>query len=290
MPPPADSPPRPPPTPSPPPAEPAQGAATISRAPVRYTQPVPSADNDDEEYSPPPTLGLGASAAATSDPSSAPSDEPRSLRPGQAGFAQRFMSKYGWKKGTGLGADESGIVNPLRVQVEKRRKKPDAEGGGWADPANKAKILGGERRDGGTASRFGPASDVVVLRNMLEGMPDLRHEVESGLGQEIGEECGEKVSTRVSSRTMRVLTTSHRSMAASSGSTSTSTTVRSLFGSRTPCQRSGWVGCPLFILPSEDISLASSRMLTTLAGRQRARWAHFQRQFGGIGVLRHGQV
>ncbi|CRK39908.1 hypothetical protein BN1708_020663, partial [Verticillium longisporum] len=57
------------------------------------------------------------------------------------------MSKYGWTKGSGLGADESGIINPLRVQVEKRKKKSDAEGGGWRDPANKAKIIGGQRRD-----------------------------------------------------------------------------------------------------------------------------------------------
>lgn len=122
-----------------------------------------------------------------------PSDEPRSLRPGQAGFAKRLMAKYGWTRGTGLGADESGILDPLRVQVEKRRRKADADGGGWADPANKARIIGGSRKDDG-ASRFGPMSEVVVLRNMLEGMPDLRHEVEEGLGQEIGEECGEKVS------------------------------------------------------------------------------------------------
>ncbi|KAH6697004.1 G-patch domain-containing protein [Plectosphaerella plurivora] len=177
------SPPPPPrsPTPPPPPpaGEPATSAATISRAPVRYTQPQQqAADNND----PPP-------ADAPSEDTS--SDEPRSLRPGQAGFAQRLMSKYGWTRGSGLGVDESGILDPLRVQVEKRRRKADADGGGWADPANKARIIGGTRKDG-EASRFGAMSDVVVLRNMLEGMPDLAHEVESGLGQEIGEECGEK--------------------------------------------------------------------------------------------------
>ena len=104
------------------------------------------------------------------------------------------MSKYGWTKGSGLGADESGIVKPLRVQVEKRKKKSDADGGGWAEPAARSKILGGNRKPGQQDDDgFGPMSEVIVLRNMLEGMEDLRGEVASGLGQEIGEECGDKV-------------------------------------------------------------------------------------------------
>lgn len=114
------------------------------------------------------------------------------MRPGQAGFASRLMSKYGWTQGTGLGADESGIVNPLRVQVEKRRKKADADGGGWAEPGGKGKIIGGKRKE--DSGRFGTMSEVIVLRNMLENMPDLQGEIADGLGQEIGEECGEKVS------------------------------------------------------------------------------------------------
>lgn len=103
------------------------------------------------------------------------------------------MSKYGWESGRGLGADSSGIVNPLRVQVEKRRKKADADGGGWAEPANKGKIIGGGRRKDAAGHEEQGLSDVIVLLNMLDNMPDLAAEVENGLGQEIGEECGEKV-------------------------------------------------------------------------------------------------
>lgn len=103
------------------------------------------------------------------------------------------MSKYGWTKGAGLGADESGMVNPLRVKVDKRKRRADADGGGWAEPSGKAKIIGGAAGVG-DAGKFGRMSEVIVLRNMLEGMPDLQDEISNGLGQEIGEECGEKVT------------------------------------------------------------------------------------------------
>ncbi|RSL44467.1 hypothetical protein CEP54_014677 [Fusarium duplospermum] len=166
---------------------PTSDSATISRAPVRYTQPeAPKDEDEDDAYSPPPALGGGS----TTDDLER-DDLPRSSRPGQAGFAHRLMSKYGWTKGTGLGADESGIINPLRVQVEKRRKKADADGGGWAEPGGKGKIIGGKRKVEDTG-KFGIMSDVIVLHNMLENMPNLEEEIDGGLGQEIGEECGEK--------------------------------------------------------------------------------------------------
>lgn len=150
--------------------------------------------------------GLGAASNATDQAmpdADAAGDTSRSSRPGQKGFAHRLMSKYGWTAGSGLGAESSGIINPLQVKVEKRRKRPDAEGGGYADPANRAKIIGGKApapRDPGLAegdsagggSKFGVMSEVIVLQNMLEGMPNLQEEMESGLGQEIGEECGDK--------------------------------------------------------------------------------------------------
>jgi splicing factor 45 len=108
------------------------------------------------------------------------------------------MSKYGWSKGSGLGADGSGIVNPLRVQVEKRKKKSDAEGGGFREPGGRGKIIGGKKNapKEAEAGKFGPMSEVIVLRGMVDGM-DLDAEVEGsgdgGLMQEIGDECDEKV-------------------------------------------------------------------------------------------------
>jgi splicing factor 45 len=124
---------------------------------------------------------------------------PRINRPGQKGFAARLMSKYGWSKGQGLGAEGSGILQPLRVQVEKRKKKSDAEGGGWATPGARGKVILPTKTGAGTSSstsesagKFGVMSNVIVLRNMLDGMENLQFEIENGLGQEIGEECGEK--------------------------------------------------------------------------------------------------
>ncbi|KAK5992383.1 Splicing factor 45 [Cladobotryum mycophilum] len=182
---PSQSPPPPPPPQSDVPPPPPSDSVTISRAPVRYVQPQEQPKNDDkiedEGYSPPPTLGVGEDDEDA---------QPRSNRPGQMGFAQRLMSKYGWEKGTALGGSESGILNPLRVQVEKRRKRADADGGGWAEPGGKGKIIGGQRKE--EAGKFGTMSDVIVLQNMLENMPDLQVEIADGLGQEIGEECGEK--------------------------------------------------------------------------------------------------
>lgn len=117
-------------------------------------------------------------------------DNRRTNRPGQAGFAERMMNKYGWTKGSGLGADGSGIINPLHVQVQKRKKKPDSEGGGFANPAT-GKIVGGKRNvpAGEEAGKFGAMSEVVKLSGMV-GENDI--EDEEGLIQEIGEECGEK--------------------------------------------------------------------------------------------------
>ncbi|KAG6359636.1 hypothetical protein INS49_013159 [Diaporthe citri] len=180
----------------PPPPSPPQDAATISRGPVRYeAPPQPSTqqqrDDDDDDMDvdnidlPPTGLGAANNNTTSDQPMSdaeAAGDTSRSSRPGQKGFAQRLMSKSRWK----------------------RRKRPDAEGGGYADPANRARIIGGKTAapakgsdsghaaEGDNASKFGAMSEVIVLQNMLENMPSLQEEVEDGLGQEIGEECGDK--------------------------------------------------------------------------------------------------
>ncbi|KAJ5040973.1 uncharacterized protein L3040_005532 [Drepanopeziza brunnea f. sp. 'multigermtubi'] len=167
-------------------------AGAISRAPVRYNLPpapaeIPSSDAE-----------LEKALAAEPDEDEDAEEAPRSLRPGQRGFAERLMSKYGWSKGKGLGAEESGIVNPLRVQIEKRKKKSDAEGGGFREPGGRGKIIGGKKNvpeKEEEVGKFGPMSEVIVLRGMVDGM-DLDEEVEGsgdgGLMQEIGDECAEK--------------------------------------------------------------------------------------------------
>ncbi|KAK8019463.1 hypothetical protein PG990_004601 [Apiospora arundinis] len=178
--------------PPPPPAEP--DASTISRAPVRYVQPDPTSAIPAASERDPEAMDVDepeATATPTDD------DAPRSNLPGQRGFAARLMSKYGWSKGQGLGADNSGIAQPLRVQVEKRRKRPDSEGGGWAEPGGRGRIIDASRNNkkaadsDSTVGKFGPISPVIVLRRMLDNIEDLQHEVEEGLGQEIGEECGD---------------------------------------------------------------------------------------------------
>lgn len=174
---------------------PAQPAQTISRAPVRYNLPPAPPELPESEAELEAVLQQEDAAEATQIGDNG-EDTPRSLRPGQKGFAERLMSKYGWTKGTGLGANNSGIINPLRVQIEKQKKKPDSEGGGFVGPGGRGKILGGKRKGGESDSefgKFGPMSEVVILKGMVSGM-DVEHELQEGnLMQEIGEECAEKV-------------------------------------------------------------------------------------------------
>ena len=164
---------------------------TISRAPVRYNLPLAPSElpKSEDEL---------ADALRAEEPEEEPASDsgPRSLRPGQKGFAERLMSKYGWTKGSGLGASGAGIVNPLRVQVEKQKKKPDSEGGGFVGPGGRGKIIGGKKQGGSeTTGKFGIMSEVVVLYGMVDGMDlnaELEGQADGGIMQEIGEECEEK--------------------------------------------------------------------------------------------------
>lgn len=168
-------------------------SATISRAPVRYTLPPPPEDIPASEAE---LEAVFAKEQPAENETESAEDAPRSLRPGQKGFAERLLSKYGWTKGSGLGATGSGIVKPLQVKVDKQKKRPDSEGGGFVTPAGRGTIIGGKKKGGEDTGKFGPMSEVIVLRGMLNGM-DLDNELESGDGgglmQEIGEECSEKV-------------------------------------------------------------------------------------------------
>lgn len=175
----------------PPPPEASAVPAQISRAPVRYNLPAAPDEISASEAELEEKLG------STEQEGDDRTDESRSKRPGQAGFAERLMSKYGGSKGQGLGAQGSGIINPLFAKVDKRKKKSDAEGGGFATPTATGKILGGNKSKAAQAEeegKFGAMSEVVRLEGMLNGL-DLDEELaqgEGGIMQEIGEECGEK--------------------------------------------------------------------------------------------------
>lgn len=177
--------------------------ATISRAPILNALPTadPNIHSSEAELeaslAAPPYPPANAEDGAAAD-AGTPADAPRSLRPGQKGFAERLLSKYGWSKGSGLGATGTGIATPLSVQLDKRKKKSDAAGGGFAGPAGKGRIVGGKLSKAAEAEqaekeeREGKMSEVVVLSGLCRGM-DLEEERSSGgLVQEIGEECGGK--------------------------------------------------------------------------------------------------
>jgi splicing factor 45 len=182
-------PPPPPPTdivppPPPPPSHPVPPpAGTISRAPVRYNLPAASPDIPATEAELEKALEDDEAAKGQEDQVMADQSAQRTNRPGQKGFAERLMAKYGWTKGSGLGASGSGITSALKVKVEKGKN------------AGIGKIVGGKRKAPAEEGKFGAMSEVVVLRGMVDGL-NLQHELgpDGTLIQEIGEECGDKVT------------------------------------------------------------------------------------------------
>ncbi len=174
-------------------SRPNAAAPDITRAPVRYNLPAPPSEIPESEAE--LYAALQQEAIEPEQEATETDDAPRSLRPGQKGFAERLMNKYGWSKGAGLGVDGTGITSALRVQVEKQKKKPDSEGGGFVGPGGRGKIIGGKRKDDQEGGKFGPMSEVIILRGMVDGMDLDREMAEGELMQEIGEECGDKVSS-----------------------------------------------------------------------------------------------
>ncbi|CAK7222686.1 hypothetical protein SCUCBS95973_004928 [Sporothrix curviconia] len=176
--------------PLPPPSPPRPDGLVISKPPIRFASAAEdhamndgSGEEGDDDNGYEPALLPGEPQKADGQEAY---DERRANRPGQAGFAARLMAKYGWTRGSGLGADSSGIINPLR---HKKTGK-----GGAGEPAF-GRIVGGERPGGRQQAedKSEHVSRVIVLRNMVTGLPDLADEVADGqLVQDIGEECGEQ--------------------------------------------------------------------------------------------------
>ncbi|KAK4971177.1 hypothetical protein LTR66_011485 [Elasticomyces elasticus] len=167
-------------------------AGMISRAPVRYERAVPASDTDDDDDR--PTLGLGAPSnlpgKADVTGSAQVENPPRPKGPGQKyGVGRLMMQKMGWEKGQSLGVDGGGILEPLRVVPEKRKR---AEGGGFAGPSGIGKILGGKRLN--TEKDEGKTSNVVLFSGLFDGMsPDKVEEdlYEGDLMQRIGDKMNE---------------------------------------------------------------------------------------------------
>ncbi|CAK7219149.1 hypothetical protein SBRCBS47491_003748 [Sporothrix bragantina] len=153
----------------------------VSKPPIRFA---PAGEDHEMDDSNGEDGDDGYEPALPETSDSQDADERRANRPGQAGFAARLMAKYGWTRGSGLGADNSGIINPLR---HKKTGK-----GGAGGPAF-GRIVGGDRAGGRQQAedKSEQVSRVIVLRNMVTGLPDLANEVADGqLVQDIGEECG----------------------------------------------------------------------------------------------------
>lgn len=70
---------------------------------------------------PPTSLGAANNNNTTNQPipnAGAAGDTSPSSRSGQKGFAQSLIFKYSWMSGSRLGAESSGIINPLQVKVK----------------------------------------------------------------------------------------------------------------------------------------------------------------------------
>jgi splicing factor 45 len=162
-----------------------RSSTVISAAPVRYDVPAP-----------PPPMEETPSAETQQDhdePMEDQEEAPRSTLPGQKNFAERMMKKMGWQKGQGLGAEGTGIKTALKVQVEKRKKKPDALGGGFVGPSGMGRIVGGKKKKDGD-DHEPSLSTVLICYHMVDGK-DLDYEMgpDGNLVEEIGLDCNREV-------------------------------------------------------------------------------------------------
>ncbi|KAI4847673.1 hypothetical protein E4T44_04383, partial [Aureobasidium sp. EXF-8845] len=157
---------------------PSQPSGTISREPVRYEAPVQAQNdtNNIQDMQPPHEF----------------EPETRTSAPGQKGFAQRYMEKMGWKKGEGLGKEATGITTILRHEATKRKRKGDAEGGGWAQPAAMGRIVGGKKTKSDIPIDEAKAFSLVArFEGMLKDVDVDRAIEEENLMQRIGEKLDE---------------------------------------------------------------------------------------------------
>lgn len=102
------------------------------------------------------------------------------------------MAKWGHKEGQGLGANATGIVEPLRVQkaksstkfVQGKQQAGPAGGIGVKEGTRVAKIISNNEDKGKEERmRYGEPSPIIVLLNMV-GLDDVEDEE---LRDEIGE-------------------------------------------------------------------------------------------------------
>ncbi|KAF8520162.1 hypothetical protein BU17DRAFT_46908 [Hysterangium stoloniferum] len=135
---------------------------------------------------------LSASAPKPSDTTAEAESPARTIvseKPDPHGFAARLMAKWGHKEGQGLGANASGIVEPLTVEKADTQGKPGGRPGpkGSGAGSSRGKIINAneDEKTREDRLRFGLPSNIVVLTNMV-GLEDLN---DDDLREEIGEEC-----------------------------------------------------------------------------------------------------